>query len=59
MMADEHQDEPMAPGDEAPPSQPAAAENACPDCEGTGRRDGKPCPSCGGTGSISEAVGGG
>ena len=49
----------MSPGDEAPAGTPGAGENICPDCSGTGRRDGAaPCSTCGGTGRVIEAVGG-
>jgi hypothetical protein len=51
--------EDMAPGDEAPPEQPPAGEDQCPDCEGTGRREDQECPTCGGTGRVVEGVGGG
>lgn len=50
----------MAPGDEAPPGEPAAAENKCEHCDGKGtHEDGEQCPVCGGTGVVEEAVGGG
>jgi DnaJ-class molecular chaperone len=49
----------MRPGDEAPPGEPAAGETECPECEGSGRKDGDTCPSCRGTGRVREAVGGG
>ena len=49
----------MKPGDEAPPEEPAAAENTCPDCQGSGKQNGETCPMCGGTGEVQEAVGGG
>jgi len=49
----------MRPGDEAPEEEPAAGENACPDCGGSGERDGRECPTCRGTGEVTEAVGGG
>ena len=53
-------DEPMKPGDEAPPQEPAAAENTCEHCSGKGtHEDGTTCPVCRGTGVIQEAVGGG
>jgi DnaJ-class molecular chaperone len=51
--------EDMAPGDEAPPEQPPAGEDQCPDCEGTGGREDLECPTCGGTGRVVEGVGGG
>ena len=49
----------MAPGDEVPPEQPPAGEDQCPDCDGSGRRDGGECPTCGGSGRVTEGVGGG
>ena len=52
-------DEPMAPGDEVPPSAPGAGEDICPSCSGSGRVDDDTCPECGGSGRIVEAVGGG
>jgi DnaJ-class molecular chaperone len=45
------------PGDEARPGSPQTAENACPDCGGSGRRDGKACRTCDGTGRITSIVG--
>lgn len=38
--------------------EPAAGENICPDCSGSGRSDGGECPTCGGSGKIVEPVGG-
>ena len=49
----------MAPGDEAPPQEPTAADMACEDCDGTGEIDGQTCPSCEGSGLVEEGVGGG
>ena len=49
----------MRPGDEAPPREPAAGETECPDCAGSGQKDGDTCPACRGTGWVREAVGGG
>ena len=49
----------MNPGDEAPPGTPSAGEDTCPDCQGSGKRDGQPCPTCDGEGTVIEAVGGG
>jgi hypothetical protein len=51
--------EDMAPGDEAPPEQPPAGANTCPDCHGTGRAGDGDCPTCGGRGYVIEGVGGG
>ena len=48
----------MSPGDEVPPGTPGSGENVCPDCGGTGLRDGNECVTCGGTGVVTEAVGG-
>ena len=58
-MSEDQGAEPERPGDEAPPDEPTAAENACPECGGAGTRDGRDCPNCGGTGLVNEAVGGG
>ncbi len=55
-MAEKRQ--PLNPGDEAPPGTPGTGEDVCPDCRGTGRRDGRECATCGGTGKIVEGVGG-
>lgn len=55
----EREREPMTPGDEAPSSEPAAGEQTCPACEGSGRTGDGPCGQCGGTGSVTEVVGGG
>ena len=53
-------DENMKPGDEAPPEEPAAGENTCEHCGGTGKHeDGSICPECRGTGVVEQAVGGG
>ena len=49
----------LAPGDEAPPAESSAAENLCPECGGSGDREGRECSHCGGTGRVIEAIGGG
>ena len=49
----------MEPGDEAPPDEPSAGEDVCPECGGSGERDGEPCENCGGSGKIVAAIGGG
>jgi DnaJ-class molecular chaperone len=46
------------PGDEAPPGTPGTGEDVCPDCEGSGKRQGRECPTCQGTGRIVEGIGG-
>jgi rubrerythrin len=61
-MSDEpiQPDEPLKPGDEAPPEEPSAALNTCEHCGGTGKHEnGEVCPVCRGTGEVREAVGGG
>lgn len=50
---------PAAPGDEAAPGSPSSGEAVCPDCNGTGQRDGAPCPTCEGSGKIIQGIGGG
>jgi DnaJ-class molecular chaperone len=49
----------MAPGDEAPADRNETAPNVCPECEGSGLKQGGECQNCGGTGEVHEAVGGG
>jgi DnaJ-class molecular chaperone len=49
----------MTPGDEAPANRNETAPNVCPDCGGSGKRDGQECHTCSGTGEVQEAVGGG
>ena len=49
----------MAAGDEAPPEAPGAAEDVCPECDGSGKQDGQACPACGGSGTVRTAIGGG
>ncbi|WP_201258571.1 hypothetical protein [Bordetella sp. H567] len=51
-------DSSMNPGDQAPPGTPGTGEAPCPDCGGTGRKDGVECTQCGGTGKVIKAVGG-
>ncbi len=59
-MPEESQDPTdLKPGDEAPPDDPTAGENICPECDGSGKADGEDCPNCEGTGKITEAIGGG
>jgi DnaJ-class molecular chaperone len=50
---------PQGPTDEVPAREPSSGENVCPECSGSGERDGSECPACGGSGVVNEAVGGG
>ena len=50
---------PMNPGDEAPAGTPGTAEDICPDCSGSGKKDGSECSTCGGSGRVVEGIGGG
>jgi DnaJ-class molecular chaperone len=46
------------PGDEAAPGTPQTAEDVCPECGGSGRKDGqRMCANCGGTGRIVKIIG--
>ncbi len=58
-MADDPTNPEMAPGDEIPFDHPNAGVVPCPECGGSGEKDGSPCPNCSGTGEVMEAVGGG
>jgi RecJ-like exonuclease len=49
----------LAPGDEVPADLESAADNICPECEGSGRLEGERCPHCEGRGRVVEAIGGG
>jgi hypothetical protein len=53
------QQPPLNPGDEAEPGVPGTGEDLCPDCNGTGKRDGADCETCGGTGKVTQGIGGG
>jgi DnaJ-class molecular chaperone len=46
-------------GDDAPPAPPQSAGERCPECGGTGERDGRECPACEGTGNVMRGLGGG
>ncbi len=50
--------DPMNPGDEAPSGAPGTGENLCPDCAGSGLKEGATCPTCRGSGKVIEGVGG-
>ena len=52
-------DQPLSPGDEGAPGDPGTGENLCPDCDGSGRLEGRACPTCDGTGKVIEGIGGG
>ena len=52
-------DQDEKPGDEVPEGTPNAGQDLCPDCGGTGERDGEPCATCEGTGTVEAAIGGG
>ncbi|MDB5080987.1 MAG: hypothetical protein JWP00_2911 [Chloroflexi bacterium] len=49
----------MRPGDQAPAGTPGSGEAVCPDCSGSGKKDGKPCENCSGAGIVIAGVGGG
>jgi DnaJ-class molecular chaperone len=38
---------------------PADAAERCPECGGSGERDGRECPACEGTGNVMRGLGGG
>jgi hypothetical protein len=50
-------DTPPLPGDETEPGTKQSAPDVCPDCGGSGRKDGTDCPTCAGTGTITVIVG--
>ena len=50
---------PLSPGDDAAEGAAGAGENLCPDCDGSGRLEGRACPTCDGTGKVIEGIGGG
>lgn len=46
------------PGDEAVPGSFQTGEMTCPECHGSGRKEGQDsCPNCGGTGKVVQIVG--
>ena len=47
-----------APGDEAAPGTPGTGEDICPECNGSGQKDGRRCPNCEGSGRIVRGIGG-
>ena len=48
----------IAPGDEAAPGTPGTGEDICPQCKGSGRKEGRRCENCAGTGKIIRGIGG-
>ena len=46
------------PGDDARPGTPGTGQNVCPECGGSGRRDGSVCQNCAGSGRVTEGIGG-
>jgi DnaJ-class molecular chaperone len=47
-----------ATGDVAPKGTAGTGEAICPECEGTGKIEGKVCENCGGSGKIIQGIGG-
>jgi hypothetical protein len=47
------------PGDAAAAGTVGTGEAICPDCQGSGRREGMRCSNCGGSGRVVQAIGGG
>src|SRR3954466_12846792 len=47
-----------ASGDVAPKGTAGTGEAICPECEGTGKIEGKVCENCGGSGKIIQGIGG-
>jgi len=45
--------------DEAPEAPAQTPAERCPECDGTGTRDGQECPACEGTGNVMRGLGGG
>lgn len=46
---------PDPPKDETPSGGDDSGEKTCPECDGTGRKDGAECPVCEGTGRVKAA----
>ena len=58
-IGDAMSDQPdLRPGDEGRPGEAPVGEDLCPDCSGSGERDGETCETCTGTGRIEEGIGG-
>jgi DnaJ-class molecular chaperone len=48
----------MRPGDELPDDLERIVDDICPDCAGSGERNGGECPTCQGTGQVADRLGG-
>ena len=58
-MSEENRErKPMNPGNEVPPGTVHPGEDPCPQCGGSGEKEGEECTDCGGTGKVTEPVGG-
>jgi hypothetical protein len=51
--------EPLNPGDDAPPGTPGTGENICGECQGAGKVRGSECTNCGGSGKVVQGMAGG
>jgi DnaJ-class molecular chaperone len=58
MTATPNQSGNLKPGDEAAPGTPGTGEDICPECNGSGKADGKRCANCEGSGRINRGIGG-
>ncbi|MGI8778661.1 MAG: hypothetical protein ACR2L8_00565 [Solirubrobacteraceae bacterium] len=45
--------------DDAAAAPAPGASERCPECDGTGKREGRECPACEGTGNVMRGFGGG
>jgi DnaJ-class molecular chaperone len=45
--------------DDAPAPPSADSSERCPECDGSGERDGRECTACEGTGHVMRGLGGG
>jgi DnaJ-class molecular chaperone len=55
----EDEDPDRVESDDAPATPPAETGERCPECGGSGERDGRECPACEGTGHVMRGLGGG
>lgn len=49
---------PGKPGDDAPAGTEGTGDDICPECQGTGRIEGRGCEACRGTGIVNKGIGG-